>query len=63
MIHKIDKLRITYGVTQRAMAKAADITPEYYSKVIAGKADVSLRVLERLAKVVGCKIMLVFEAD
>lgn len=56
-LQDIEQLRELKGMTKREIAKAADITPEYYSKVIHGHADVSSSVLIKLIEAVGGKLI------
>lgn len=38
------------------VAEEMDITPEYFSSIINGKANPSLSTLEKLAKILGCNV-------
>ncbi len=60
-LQDIEQLRQIKGMTKRDISRAADITPEYYSKVIHGRADVSSSVLLKLVEAVGGK--LIFSLD
>ena len=59
IIKLIDRQREIMGFSKREFAIMADITPEYYSKVIHGHADVSFSVVLSLAKAVNLSIKLV----
>lgn len=60
LLQQIDKQRELMGISKRELASKADITPEYYSKVLHDKADVSFRVLKDLAKAVNFEIKACF---
>lgn len=50
IIRIIEAQRVLQKVTRRDMAKAADITPEYYTKIIEYKCNPSAIILEMLVK-------------
>jgi transcriptional regulator with XRE-family HTH domain len=53
---RIKKLRTDQAMTQVALAKKAKITQGYLSELEAGNETPSLASLQRLAKVLGCKM-------
>jgi transcriptional regulator with XRE-family HTH domain len=59
IIQLIDRQREIMGISKRSLASIAEITPEYYSKVLHGHADVSFSVILSLAKAVNLSIKLV----
>lgn len=60
IIQQIDKIREINGINKRNLCRAAEITPEYYSKLVAGKSQASIVIVEKLAKAVGFELRLVF---
>jgi transcriptional regulator with XRE-family HTH domain len=53
---RIKYLRETQEKTQEALAKAAKVSQSYIARVESGEVTPSVRVLERLAKVLGVSI-------
>ena len=53
---KIRDIRESRGMTQRALAVKAGLSPVYLCNVEGGKANVSLFTLRRLAKVLKVKV-------
>lgn len=58
IIATLERLRVTQGLTKRAISAAADITPEYYWKIVEGKCSPAFAIVERLADIVGLKLVL-----
>ena len=59
LIDKIEQLRQEAGITKRAISSKADITPEYYSLLIAGKSRASIVIIEHLAHAVNYELIIV----
>lgn len=58
IIHKLDQIRVNMKVTKKDIAGYADITPEYYIKLLSNKHNVSVNVLEKLAERLGFELKL-----
>jgi len=52
--------RVKHGFTQQGFAKRAGIDRSYYAKIEKGEAEVSLTILQRLAKGLGFKLSELF---
>jgi transcriptional regulator with XRE-family HTH domain len=53
---RLKKLREARGMSQDAVAKKAEITREYLSRLEAGRYDPTVGVLQRLAKALKVKV-------
>jgi transcriptional regulator with XRE-family HTH domain len=53
---RIRTLRKASGMSQAELAKRAQITREYVNKLEAGRYDVTVRVLQRIAKALKVKV-------
>jgi transcriptional regulator with XRE-family HTH domain len=58
---RIRTLRQARGLSQAELAKRARITREYLNKVEAGRYDVTVGVLRRLAKALGVSVVELLE--
>jgi transcriptional regulator with XRE-family HTH domain len=58
---KLRKLRRKAGMSQAALAKAAQISEGYLLRLEDGRQDPTLGVLERLAKALGVKVRTLLE--
>lgn len=58
---KIKELRIQKSYSQEDLAKLASITKSYISDIENGKRNVSLKVIDKLAKVFEVEINKLFE--
>ena len=57
--HPIKILRKHHGMTQKALADAADISRPYLTEIETGKKDGSIRALKAIAEVFGVSVGLV----
>ena len=57
---KIRELRKARGWTQRQLASAVKITPEYVSKIETGKQSVSIMTLEQIAEALSMELIVDF---
>ena len=58
IIKQIEIMRIHLGYSKRRLSKEADISEEYYWRIITGKAPgCAAEIIERLAKSVGIEIV------
>jgi transcriptional regulator with XRE-family HTH domain len=58
---KIRELRKAKGWTQAQLASAANITPEYISKIETGAKPASIMTLEKIAHVLSLELKIYFE--
>lgn len=56
IIQQIDEIRELRSITKKDLCAHADITVEYYIKVLKGKHSLSINVLENLADYLQLKI-------
>ncbi len=56
-ITDIEELRKLRGMTKRELSRLADITPEYYSKIVHSGADLSATLLLKLISEVGGQLI------
>ena len=61
IIQQIDEIREVKGINKRKLCQQADITPEYYSKLINSKSQPSIVILNKLAEAIGYKIRLTYD--
>jgi transcriptional regulator with XRE-family HTH domain len=57
LIQFIESERIKQKLTKREISTAADITPQYYDKLIRGESLGSVAIIELLIKKVGFKLI------
>lgn len=64
IIHLIAARQLELKYTNRAMAIAADITPDYYAQIIANKRPgVSYDIIQALANHVGLELLAVYSPE
>jgi transcriptional regulator with XRE-family HTH domain len=56
MAGRLRKLRERRGLTQKALAEQAGISPGYLARLERALQDPRLSVLEKLARALGCKV-------
>lgn len=60
---EIRALRLSAGLSQEALALAAEVDRTYVSQLERGVANPSLMILYRLSKVLGKELRIAFEED
>lgn len=53
---KVRAARTLKGISQEKLAELADLHRTYVSLIEAGKANISVDIMGRLAKALGCKV-------
>ncbi len=56
LIIALDEIRDNRKITKKDLCAAADISPDYYSKVLAGKHAISLPVFMQIADYLGFNV-------
>jgi len=57
---KVRDLRLARGLTQEALAEKAELHAVYVGEIERGEANVSVGVLERIAKALGVRVVALF---
>lgn len=58
IIEQIECQRIKQGIKKRELCAYAEITPRFYSMVVAGKSDISLKITLKLIEKLGFSLFL-----
>lgn len=59
--NKLKSIRVLKGITQKQLASTLNITPQYLSRIEAGKVDIKVSMLKQIAKALEVSIFELLE--